>query len=135
MKGLKNCPFCGSKAKIWKTNNQVYICCEKSGAGQKDRHLIEVSASTDKEAIEKWNKRIEENEIKKIRKGIDNGKEIVIIAEDERYNSAIFYKRNGKYRVWSREIGEVENKNMNDKKFEDHIKKMLDENAIIYIRG
>jgi Lar family restriction alleviation protein len=54
---LKKCPFCGADAKIWRTNYQVYIECSKSDCDRHDRHLIQVSASTEEEAIKAWNTR------------------------------------------------------------------------------
>lgn len=53
---LKPCPFCGNKALVWRTDHRTYIeCCNYSTL----THQVCVSAETDKEAIEAWNRRAE----------------------------------------------------------------------------
>ena len=54
MEKLKNCPFCGGKAFVWRTNQAVYIQCENYDA---TNHKVEISGENDKEAVRAWNRR------------------------------------------------------------------------------
>ncbi len=51
---LKPCPFCGAPAHMWRTNYRVYVECNRYDA--KD-HQVELSARTEEEAAEAWNRR------------------------------------------------------------------------------
>ena len=51
---LKPCPFCGSKPFAWRTNHRTYIECPNLTANS---HRVMISGKTDKEAIEAWNRR------------------------------------------------------------------------------
>lgn len=67
---------------------------------------------------------------------LNSGKEIVIVAENENYLSAIFWKTvAGKIRSFNTEFGIIECNYMDDSAFIEHINLMIDENAIIFIRG
>lgn len=54
---LKPCPFCGAEAYMWQTNYQTYIQCGRFDATTHGRHLIQISADTEEDAIETWNRR------------------------------------------------------------------------------
>lgn len=57
IQNLKRCPFCNGQANMWQTNYQTFIQCENYDATTHGRHLIQVSADTEEEAIKKWNER------------------------------------------------------------------------------
>ena len=54
---LRHCPFCGGRADMWRTNYHVYIQCENFNTNDADGHLVQVSANTEEQAIEMWNRR------------------------------------------------------------------------------
>lgn len=51
---LKPCPFCGAEAHMWSWNYGTAIQCSKFNS---HTHVIQVSAETSAEAIERWNAR------------------------------------------------------------------------------
>lgn len=53
---LKPCPFCGAEAHMWSWNYGTAIQCSKFNS---HNHVIQVSAETSAEAIERWNTRAE----------------------------------------------------------------------------
>ena len=54
---LKPCPFCGAEAHMWSWNYGTAIQCSKFNS---HTHVIQVSAKTSAEAIERWNARAEQ---------------------------------------------------------------------------
>ena len=54
MPELKPCPFCGSNPFVWRTNYRTYIECPNL---TDESHRIMMSGKSDKEAIEAWNRR------------------------------------------------------------------------------
>ena len=59
---LKPCPFCGAKAFMWKTNSHTYIQCDRFTASDTAGHLVQVSERTEKDAIEAWNRRANDDD-------------------------------------------------------------------------
>ena len=59
MDKLKPCPFCGAEAFMWRTNHRVFIQCSEYNANS---HLVEVRATSEEEAVELWNRRIDNGE-------------------------------------------------------------------------
>lgn len=57
MVDLKPCPFCGSPARLWSWNGGTRIDCSKWRGGDANVHYVGIGAKTEKEAIERWNKR------------------------------------------------------------------------------
>ena len=53
---LRPCPFCGGKAYMWQTNYHTYIQCDNNTDG----HLVQISASTEAEAVRRWESRWEQ---------------------------------------------------------------------------
>ena len=53
---LKPCPFCNGEAFMWHTNHRFFIECSNFNANS---HIVEVRAETEQEAIEAWNRRID----------------------------------------------------------------------------
>jgi hypothetical protein len=51
---LKNCPFCGGEAFVWRTNHMVFIQCSNYNANS---HLVQLRGRTMEEATEAWNRR------------------------------------------------------------------------------
>lgn len=51
---LKNCPFCGKPAFLWRSSWDTYIECSGYHV---DKHRVMVSGKTDQEAVERWNER------------------------------------------------------------------------------
>ena len=39
---------------MWRTNYHVWIQCDNFRANDSDCHMVQVSADTEKEAVEKW---------------------------------------------------------------------------------
>lgn len=66
---------------------------------------------------------------------IKHGKEIVIISSEEKCYSCIFWMNDGIFYSFTRSFGVMKRTDMTGKRFTDHIKNMLSENAKIYIRG
>lgn len=58
---LKNCPFCGGEAFVWRTNHRVFIQCSNYNANS---HLVQVRGRTMGEAIEAWNRRADDGKDK-----------------------------------------------------------------------
>ena len=54
MSELKPCPFCGNKARVWRTNYATFVECVNYSAKS---HQVELSAVTEEEAIKAWNTR------------------------------------------------------------------------------
>lgn len=61
---LKPCPFCGSEAFLWSTNYQTWVQCAECDSGDHYRHLIQISADTEEQAIKIWNTRADLEEDK-----------------------------------------------------------------------
>ena len=57
MSKLKPCPLCGAEAFVWQTNSQAWVQCSECDCGTHKRHLIQISADTEEQAIEIWNTR------------------------------------------------------------------------------
>ena len=56
---LKPCPLCGAEAHMWSWNYGTAIQCSKFNS---NNHVIQVSAESSAEAIERWNARAEGSE-------------------------------------------------------------------------
>lgn len=68
-------------------------------------------------------------------KALNEGRELVIIAAEKMFNSAIFWKAAGEYRCFTREFGTMNRPDLNDKTMTEHLRDMMNENAQIFIRG
>lgn len=68
-------------------------------------------------------------------KALNKGKEIVIVASEKCFNSAVFWKQNGVYYCFTREFGIMERTDLDDKQMARHICEMINENAQIFMRG
>lgn len=72
-------------------------------------------------------------------KALQSGEEVIIIANNPKYSSAIFWMNNdGNIVTFSRHLGIIERNVFDDftlSDFEKHIQIMEEENALIYIRG
>lgn len=62
MQELKQCPFCGGKAHMWSWNYGTRIDCENWNTNDAQAHFVGVSARTKEEAIEAWNRRMNNDE-------------------------------------------------------------------------
>lgn len=68
-------------------------------------------------------------------KALNEGRELVIIAAEKMFNSAIFWKADGEYRCFTREFGTMTRPDLDDKTMAAHLRDMVKENAQVFIRG
>ena len=68
-------------------------------------------------------------------KALNEGRELVIIAAEKMFNSAIFWKADGEYRCFTREFGTMNRPDLDDKTMAGHLRDMVKENAQVFIRG
>ena len=70
-------------------------------------------------------------------KALKAGKEIIIIAYNESFNSSIFWMENGDIYTFSRELGTIRRntKSYPEYQLAQHFATMASEGAMIYIRG
>lgn len=68
-------------------------------------------------------------------KALNEGREIVIIAAEKMFNSAIFWKTGSTYYSFTRELGTNARPDLDDKTMAGHLRDMVKENAQIFIRG
>ena len=68
-------------------------------------------------------------------KALNEGRELVIIAAEKMFNSAIFWKTGGEYRCFTREFGTMARPDLDDKTMAGHLRDMVKENAQVFIRG
>lgn len=62
---------------------------------------------------------------------LNYGKKIVIVAS---YNSEIFWKENNTYYCFNREFGTKKCPYMDDKAMMEHVERMIEEDATIFVR-
>ncbi len=66
---------------------------------------------------------------------LNHGKELVIVANETGCYSSIFWKTDGKYFCFSRAMGVIQHNYMDDSAMLEHINMLLDEDAMLFIRG
>ena len=68
---------------------------------------------------------------------LNQGKEVIIIAPFEEYNSAIFWKKRGRLYSFTRELGILERRpeELSEADLLQHFEDMENEEAMIFIRG
>ena len=59
---LRECPFCGGEAFVWRTSHRTWIECENYNV---DTHRVAFSSTYEKEVIEAWNRRAGEEDKEK----------------------------------------------------------------------
>lgn len=53
--GLRPCPFCGGKPRMWKWNGGIRIDCSNWNAKHSAEHYVGIGGKTEEEVIRKWN--------------------------------------------------------------------------------
>lgn len=80
---------------------------------------------------------MEQNAKKLVQALYDEGREVVIVAQDTKFDSAIFYRHKDNIITLSRHIGTTSRKitDFTREQAQEHFENMIKEQAYIFIRG